>query len=41
LAEIEEKALGGQKLADYCDLVAGTSTGAIIAMALGIRPPPG
>jgi patatin-like phospholipase/acyl hydrolase len=34
LAEIERRFLGGQSIADYFDMIAGTSTGGIIALAL-------
>ena len=35
LAEVEKKFLGGSSIGDYFDMVAGTSTGGIIALALG------
>lgn len=40
LATIEEEVLEGQKIVDHCDLIAGTSTGGLIALALafGKRP---
>ena len=34
LAELEKRFLGGRSIADYFDLIAGTSTGGIIALAL-------
>jgi uncharacterized protein len=34
LAEIEKRFLGGQSIADHFDMIAGTSTGGIIALAL-------
>jgi patatin-like phospholipase/acyl hydrolase len=34
LAEIERRFLGGQSIANYFDMIAGTSTGGIIALAL-------
>ena len=35
LATLERDYLGGQSIGDYFDLVAGTSTGGIIALGLG------
>ncbi|ESQ92775.1 hypothetical protein ABAC460_02780 [Asticcacaulis sp. AC460] len=35
LAEIEHRFLNGESIANYFDLIAGTSTGGIIALALG------
>ena len=35
LAEIEKRFLGGQSIAKHFDMIAGTSTGGIIALALG------
>jgi patatin-like phospholipase/acyl hydrolase len=35
LAEVEKRFLGGGSVADHFDMVAGTSTGGIIALALG------
>lgn len=35
LAELERRYLGGQSIASYFDLVAGTSTGGILALGLG------
>ena len=35
LAELEEKFLGGESVANYFDLIVGTSTGGVIALGLG------
>ena len=35
LAELERRFLGGRSIAGYFDMIAGTSTGGIIALALG------
>ena len=40
LASIEAKVLDGRSLTDYCDLIAGTSTGALIALALAFEQSP-
>lgn len=39
LAELEERYLGGQSVADHFDLITGTSTGGIIALGLSMRIP--
>ena len=39
LAEMESRYLGGESVADYFDLIAGTSTGGIIAIGLGAGIP--
>lgn len=36
LAELERRFLGGQSISNHFDMIAGTSTGGIIALALGI-----
>lgn len=36
LAELERRYLGGKSIAEHFDMIAGTSTGGIIALALGI-----
>lgn len=36
LAELERRYLGGESIASHFDMIAGTSTGGIIALALGI-----
>ncbi|OIQ93610.1 patatin-like phospholipase [mine drainage metagenome] len=36
LAELERRFLGGQSISDHFDMIAGTSTGGIVALALGI-----
>lgn len=40
LATIDEEVLAGQKVVDYCDLIAGTSTGGLIALALAFGKSP-
>ena len=35
LAGLEERYLNGQNVADYFDLIVGTSTGGIVALGLG------
>ena len=40
LASIEERQLGGGPLVENCDLIAGTSTGALIALALAFGASP-
>lgn len=40
LAAIEERRLGGEPLVANCDLIAGTSTGALIALALAFGASP-
>ena len=39
LADIEAEVTGGEPIADYFDALAGTSTGGIIAIGLGLKKP--
>lgn len=39
LQHIEENLTGGRKVGEFFDLIAGTSTGGIIALGLGLRKP--
>ena len=39
LATIEAEVTGGEPIADYFDAIAGTSTGGIIAIGLGLKKP--
>jgi patatin-like phospholipase/acyl hydrolase len=39
LADIEAEITGGEPIADYFDAIAGTSTGGIIALGLGLKKP--